>query len=1455
MKTKIKQSMSILLSWIMIISGFTAVPVTVNAAEGKINIGFTSDVHAKTNYLNTWLNTVTDVYGTLDSMVYCGDYGDHSIKKMEDYIVPFLSEIVPKNNSLKDDGKINHVVYTTGNHEYNDNIDQIPGVLSDVITSQNIDGFCRIGQAVPKPGEDNPGYMVYCFGAVGYFKKSAGGGFVDEDIAALDAFLANASKDVPIFIVSHYPLHYYTNGQKSREMYNGEAVIDTLNHYATDHHIVFVWGHNHSIQDPLYGKVLGKGGCYNMIQYTAEASKEINFTYAAAGGMRNDANSNETNFSGLVTTIDQTDKNMTFRYYCRSTKDKVGYPVTVSYGGKGVENNGAVYELCTDSVVDGDYLIVNTNAQGDACAAQKGANNTIAGKQVRVDSRKRISLGTEDVAKLTWTVSARTGDTYYLYNQGDFLNCSNNSIKYTSSGFTYRAWNYSTSTSLLSYKDVTNQYITFSGNNSFGLSTIPGGVYLYKRLEGVSPSPESETQPVTEPSSEPVKTGVRYELISSNADFVPNTKYLIVSTNASGFGAEVLTRNGSSVGEKTVSVNPADKYSSVVFVKGDDIDDSCVWNATAVSNGNMLQNGTAFLELSTADSIIHLTSQATADCYWNISNSNHFRCYPDGKNKRYIVYNNSFQVAGSSGNSVVHLYKEVTYDAYNICTSVVGNGKVTGSETGILAGSKRTVSYMPDEGYRVSSLTVNGNAVAFVPEGGDYTIGSVDKDYTIEVTFVPVVKHTITAVAGKGGSISPSGEVQVFEGEDQTFVVTPEDGYRVDTVEVDGQQTVLDVSNKYTFADVYADHTINVTFEKKPSGDSYYVLVNELKDGKDYIVASVNSLTAGTDDNENRHAVSASTFKDDSGHQLPRPVFVDVAEGDINGKSETYISKVYAFKDHDADAAPYEPGEEAAFDTAVWTAKANGSGFVLTNGKGYLRQSTLSNNMLEYVEDMPGSSNYWHYDSTNNYLQYTTGSSDYAVYLSHGASSSTPTRFKNEFRMNTASSSRRMYLYEKISVVPEAYMVLFRNDDGTTLRNTKVNSGESPTYNGEIPAKLATAQYTYTFSGWTDGTNIYGKDDSLPAVNNNVVYTAVYDVTVNKYTIKFENYNGAELQRSEVEYGAKPEYFGEIPVKPEDDNFTYEFKGWDPAISSVTGDATYTATYKNVSKNLFAGHSISLNGDIGVNFFIAPEAINGTSIADAETAVVKFDWADGQSEVDLKTITPNANTGWYKAVCNVPAAHMAHSIHAVLYINGVAEFETNDYCVQKYAETIISGDYSDELKTLMKEMLNYGAMAQIVFEEELTEHPDLANKNIVNAGYVMDPVTSDMITDAIARANDGATADDMDEVAELLHAKYVTTSVILLAKSTIRHWFAKIDSANTHDYDGVKQNYYYYKEKRDISASELDTLQIFTVGDVSFRYSVLDYALAVINNSTNTDAINLVKAMYWYNQAANVYFG
>ena len=74
-------------------------------------------------------------------------------------------------------------------------------------------------------------------------------------------------------------------------------------------------------------------------------------------------------------------------------------------------------------------------------------------------------------------------------------------------------------------------------------------------------------------------------------------------------------------------------------------------------------------------------------------------------------------------------------------------------------------------------------------------------------------KHTITATAGANGSISPNGEVQVKEGDDQTFIITPNAGYEIDTLTVDGAAETA--SSSYTFSDVTAAHTIDVTFKQK----------------------------------------------------------------------------------------------------------------------------------------------------------------------------------------------------------------------------------------------------------------------------------------------------------------------------------------------------------------------------------------------------------------------------------------------------------------------------------------------------------------------------------------------------------------------------------------------------------------------------------------------------------------
>ena len=134
---------------------------------------------------------------------------------------------------------------------------------------------------------------------------------------------------------------------------------------------------------------------------------------------------------------------------------------------------------------------------------------------------------------------------------------------------------------------------------------------------------------------------------------------------------------------------------------------------------------------------------------------------------------------------------------------------------------------------------------------------------------------------------------------------------------------------------------------------------------------------------------------------------------------------------------------------------------------------------------------------------------------------------------------------------PHAYIILFKNEDGTLLSSCEVNYGEMPEYTGATPTKPATAQYTYTFAGW---------DKDIVAVTGEATYTATYTQTVNKYTITFQNEDGSTIEAKEYEYGATPVAPAD-PTKEATAQYTYTFSGWDNTIVAVTGEATYKATF------------------------------------------------------------------------------------------------------------------------------------------------------------------------------------------------------------------------------------------------------------------------------------------------------
>ena len=158
---------------------------------------------------------------------------------------------------------------------------------------------------------------------------------------------------------------------------------------------------------------------------------------------------------------------------------------------------------------------------------------------------------------------------------------------------------------------------------------------------------------------------------------------------------------------------------------------------------------------------------------------------------------------------------------YTITVTVGDNGAVEpiGSPAGTVNvddGEDQTFTVTADTGYQVDSVLVDGSPVSLTD--GQYIFNNVTSNYTFEATFTPVT-YTITASAGSGGSISPTGATTVQHGAEKTYTVTANSGYQVSEVLVDGGAVSL-TDGQYTFVNVTADHTIAVTFAAVTGGGS-----------------------------------------------------------------------------------------------------------------------------------------------------------------------------------------------------------------------------------------------------------------------------------------------------------------------------------------------------------------------------------------------------------------------------------------------------------------------------------------------------------------------------------------------------------------------------------------------------------------------------------------------------------
>ncbi|MEE0676015.1 MAG: hypothetical protein UCN61_09185, partial [Ruminococcus sp.] len=229
----------------------------------------------------------------------------------------------------------------------------------------------------------------------------------------------------------------------------------------------------------------------------------------------------------------------------------------------------------------------------------------------------------------------------------------------------------------------------------------------------------------------------------------------------------------------------------------------------------------------------------------------------------------------------------------------------------------------------------------------------------------------------------------------------------------------------------------------------------------------------------------------------------------------------------------------------------------------------------------------------------------------------------------------------------------------------------------------AGADYTGVFTNSTDTSyndaSKFFSDKSEYIVGKNSDGQLVLGVP---RTVTWLNDDGITIDTTTVADGAVPTH--EAPTK-----LGYNFAGWKngettyapDALPNVTGDVTYTATF--TPKKLISGSSLTLDGDIILNFNIDPSAAGLTpeNIGSGKELTVTFEWAKDFSnasdkpKTDItkysKTITvDSSNVGSKIPVsCPVCAAEMSCRVKATATLNGTTE--TKEYSVRDYADSVL----------------------------------------------------------------------------------------------------------------------------------------------------------------------------------------
>ena len=241
-------------------------------------------------------------------------------------------------------------------------------------------------------------------------------------------------------------------------------------------------------------------------------------------------------------------------------------------------------------------------------------------------------------------------------------------------------------------------------------------------------------------------------------------------------------------------------------------------NAFANCSGLATINFINDSNLSTLSVAANSFTGTTSDLKVNILDESHFDEYISKLNGKGFAENAFMFFLGNIDRKAY--YKNAVWEKFHdaVITSTAGeHGTISPSGAVVYSlGSSASYVISPETGYKIKKILVDGVEIVVTAADGaaqSYEFVDIQKDHTISAEFEQRM-FKITVVCGGNGKIEPSTTKDYAYGSEVAFVITPNDGYVIKDVLIDGVSNAKAKENaKYTFSNLRANHKIEVSFE------------------------------------------------------------------------------------------------------------------------------------------------------------------------------------------------------------------------------------------------------------------------------------------------------------------------------------------------------------------------------------------------------------------------------------------------------------------------------------------------------------------------------------------------------------------------------------------------------------------------------------------------------------------